>query len=183
MIGAHPRSRGENALLTRTTGWATGSSPLTRGKHRRSGWRRRRRRLIPAHAGKTQSALSAQICQKAHPRSRGENSGRGHREIRSAWLIPAHAGKTLTCAYRARARRAHPRSRGENFACGAAITKTMGSSPLTRGKRGCRTRRLWRGRLIPAHAGKTGSLRVRRRPRRAHPRSRGENWPRRGRSG
>ena len=50
-----------------------------------------------------------------------------------------------------------------------------GSSPLTRGKHGCRGRSLVGLRLIPAHAGKTCSTR-RTSPRgAAHPRSRGEN--------
>ena len=53
----------------------------------------------------------------------------------------------------------------------------MGSSPLTRGKlpagevNGCELG------LIPAHAGKTHGRDRRRRPRQAHPRSRGENQP------
>ena len=51
----------------------------------------------------------------------------------------------------------------------------MGSSPLTRGKlrRWAGTRA--RGRLIPAHAGKTPRSSQNRRRRKAHPRSRGEN--------
>ena len=50
-----------------------------------------------------------------------------------------------------------------------------GSSPLTRGKRngGHPSMQAWR--LIPAHAGKTSSTASRRRCRKAHPRSRGEN--------
>ena len=31
--GAHPRSRGENAVMARTVRSSMGSSPLTRGKH------------------------------------------------------------------------------------------------------------------------------------------------------
>ena len=71
---AHPRSRGENKATDPITGDLEGSSPLTRGK-------RRHRRpqpvcggLIPAHAGKTSSAISAWPSAPAHPRSRGENS-------------------------------------------------------------------------------------------------------------
>ena len=57
------------------------------------------------------------------------------------------------------------------------ITETdpAGSSPLTRGKRGRVGGDAWRGRLIPAHAGKTwGSTSTSGRSP-AHPRSRGEN--------
>ena len=50
-----------------------------------------------------------------------------------------------------------------------------GSSPLTRGKPPTSSAtRNWRG-LIPAHAGKTDPTRGGKAPRRAHPRSRGEN--------
>ena len=57
------------------------------------------------------------------------------------------------------------------------ILSPAGSSPLTRGKRRRRSRRLQAARLIPAHAGKTrGAGRVAPRPS-AHPRSRGENNP------
>ena len=51
--GAHPRSRGENIRARVRVGAHHGSSPLTRGKHVRRSDRRDRRRLIPAHAGKT----------------------------------------------------------------------------------------------------------------------------------
>ena len=50
---AHPRSRGENAETSCSLTTAVGSSPLTRGKHREAASRKKRERLIPAHAGKT----------------------------------------------------------------------------------------------------------------------------------
>ena len=56
-----------------------------------------------------------------------------------------------------------------------AYRATGGSSPLTRGKLGSPPRRFSACRLIPAHAGKTLSQGFQRVPRRAHPRSRGEN--------
>ena len=90
-------------------------------------------------------------------------------------LIPAHAGKTKVREVEAHDLSAHPRSRGENGMRSAQASAIQGSSPLTRGKLvvclpcgvACR--------LIPAHAGKTGWGRSRRRVLRAHPRSRGEN--------
>ena len=51
-----------------------GSSPLTRGKHRRRRSHPAARRLIPAHAGKTSEMVCRPHCPSAHPRSRGENS-------------------------------------------------------------------------------------------------------------
>ena len=136
--------------------------------------------LIPAHAGKTSSALRPNPLTGAHPRSRGENAassctaciGRGSSPLTrgklNAWhpshhcwgLIPAHAGKTHFVRPGRGRRAAHPRSRGEN---------------LLRGDH----RRDVRG-LIPAHAGKTLLRLSRRRAARAHPRSRGENLQLRG---
>ena len=71
--GAHPRSRGENIPAVGVADGGSGSSPLTRGKLR--GFERflALRRLIPAHAGKTQYPWLRQSRAEAHPRSRGEN--------------------------------------------------------------------------------------------------------------
>ena len=172
-----------------------GSSPLTRGKHRRFSRADQHRGLIPAHAGKTASPPRRFSACPAHPRSRGENEEikkrydagegsspltrgklRAHVEgISAGGLIPAHAGKTYWSSDRSRPARAHPRSRGENLPSSSAHTHSAGSSPLTRGKPRSATICLsYRG-LIPAHAGKTLTRPPRSRTRRAHPRSRGEN--------
>ena len=152
-----------------------GSSPLTRGKPRDPRRSCGRRRLIPAHAGKTWSPTRCRAPREAHPRSRGENAPsrpkaafmfgsspltRGkHQEdlvkILGPRLIPAHAGKTGSC-YR-------------------AVGGRCGSSPLTRGKPVCPLLGAFLLRLIPAHAGKTGPLTGSASRRTAHPRSRGEN--------
>ena len=173
--GAHPRSRGENALMMRSTLPIQGSSPLTRGKRRPVRWRTHGRGLIPAHAGKTSSPRSCPSQAGAHPRSRGENPGtyaavgavqgsspltRGKLLVAEAptWktrLIPAHAGKTTGRLQRRPGSRAHPRSRGENDEGYCWHNQKTGSSPLTRGKlKDSRPSIHARG-LIPAHAGKT----------------------------
>ena len=176
--------------------WArSGSSPLTRGKLR-AFWRRRSRlRLIPAHAGKTNTASRSPTRTRAHPRSRGENHEnvgldktiggsspltRGKRCQLLSFpflhrLIPAHAGKTLTFPGRVPQLGAHPRSRGENLISIASVTSPCGSSPLTRGKPHCTPLSPRVTRLIPAHAGKTPTVAVGETGRAAHPRSRGEN--------
>ena len=173
----------------------SGSSPLTRGKRERLAHVGRRRRLIPAHAGKTRHTWERSQSRPAHPRSRGENlavfaghaaSGgsspltRGKRlSSLSLWgplgLIPAHAGKTHTYWHRVGPRSAHPRSRGENSPAIPSLFRRSGSSPLTRGKPRRGDKLVDAGRLIPAHAGKTLWGRFRRLVRPAHPRSRGEN--------
>ena len=111
----------------------------------------------------------------AHPRSRGENGEGRADDILRARLIPAHAGKTWPGWRGRRGSAAHPRSRGENLPCEPAAPELVGSSPLTRGKRGSgRWPRRNQG-LIPAHAGKTDREQRPGDRDRAHPRSRGEN--------
>ena len=172
---AHPRSRGENLGAVRG--------------------RALRRWLIPAHAGKTLAGGVVQDELGAHPRSRGENHLLGPRgRLRRGsspltrgkltllvsgdhppGLIPAHAGKTIPGVSSRRRGWAHPRSRGENVDECVYRERGLGSSPLTRGKHGGRWPRGGRGRLIPAHAGKTSTALSAASSRRAHPRSRGEN--------
>ena len=111
---AHPRSRGENVNGVITLQGVEGSSPLTRGKRTDIEAVLPRRRLIPAHAGKTDTTPSMGVPSTAHPRSRGENPKsnaafggaggsspltRGKRgqvggDADQVGLIPAHAGKT-----------------------------------------------------------------------------------------
>ena len=173
----------------------SGSSPLTRGKLHESLEDATEWRLIPAHAGKTAYTFLAVCTCGAHPRSRGENLNlvmideawagsspltRGKRgwPLRTgtrAGLIPAHAGKTMVVGSGLVSGRAHPRSRGENRSPSGVRVGLGGSSPLTRGKLRVHGSDGVGGGLIPAHAGKTCRPWSRTRPKRAHPRSRGEN--------
>ena len=151
---AHPRSRGENSATPTVKGEFKGSSPLTRGKHCAPRPTVAPCRLIPAHAGKTHRDECSACCCQAHPRSRGENSGklrysrvvegsspltRGkpadlRQQEKAARLIPAHAGKTVRQRGEGPTLRAHPRSRGENTSAARSKLGQPGSSPLTRGK-------------------------------------------------
>ena len=90
-------------------------------------------------------------------------------------LIPAHAGKTYPETRQSQVQWAHPRSRGENRTLWPGNHVGVGSSPLTRGKHDVSDRRLTRGGLIPAHAGKTVAAMAVILSGAAHPRSRGEN--------
>ena len=151
---AHPRSRGENLLLVLPSGSIQGSSPLTRGKRRARHSCSARRRLIPAHAGKTSVCVLVCSVEGSSPLTRGK-----HAQTRDGLcilgLIPAHAGKTMTAIDARACRGAHPRSRGENQALDVDHHPHAGSSPLTRGKRDAPRRESESRRLIPAHAGKT----------------------------
>ena len=97
---AHPRSRGENGTVPDSAIITGGSSPLTRGKPPMTRSRRRRRRLIPAHAGKTRPPTAAACPLEAHPRSRGENGERGAPGGRGLGSSPLTRGKHfLTCVF------------------------------------------------------------------------------------
>ena len=151
--------------------------------------------LIPAHAGKTPPRKPPWTSTWAHPRSRGENS---HANVKTSakagsspltrgkrrrfqvagvvpGLIPAHAGKTCLIRDGSTPAKANPRTRGENLLDPGRVDTREGSSPLTRGKPAGGCLALVVGGLIPAHAGKTGAGKRRRRTLWAHPRSRGEN--------
>ena len=159
-----------------------------------------RRRLIPAHAGKTLAHQVQVLKAQAHPRSRGENPyaasndqdpkgssplTRGkrpppRRSHERPGLIPAHAGKTPRRGSRPRRAGAHPRSRGENKTPQPPGPRWWGSSPLTRGKLLQAEGHTLIAGLIPAHAGKTTCKGPGSRGGAAHPRSRGENEGRAG---
>ena len=152
---AHPRACGENPSFWRRLRLIPGSSPRMRGKRGRHGPQRPRRRLIPAHAGKTPTLTVCSVSQRAHPRACGENMiscvlwlvapgssprMRGKRSpSRPGWrdsgLIPAHAGKTRQALQGGSGQPAHPRACGEN----PLFYRLAGPG-------------VW---LIPAHAGKT----------------------------
>ena len=184
-MAAHPRSRGENATGVRLISATHGSSPLTRGKLGEIVAVRARQRLIPAHAGKTRSGSARFLCAPgSSPLTRGK-PGALPPCLMICGLIPAHAGKTPASLVSHKPTPAHPRSRGENCAPWRVLRRAMGSSPLTRGKPCALGPLRCRFRLIPAHAGKTRRGRLTMRRGRAHPRSRGENYPSwsRGRAG
>ena len=153
----------------------SGSSPLSRGIHRRRQDPAQARRIIPALAGNT-SSLGRFLGQEPdHPRSRGEylsthpmtvstlGSSPLSRGIlrslmkcqRNLRIIPALAGNTCGLRRSRSRRRDHPRSRGEYIWAHDPHAADDGSSPLSRG---IPKRWWWRvrgARIIPALAGNT----------------------------
>ena len=152
-------------------------------------------RLIPAHAGSTNSSSAKSARPGAHPRSRGEHLTplhnypaaegsspltRGARTGRGVlvWptgLIPAHAGSTEIHFELTNRFPAHPRSRGEHLRSRMLIALPVGSSPLTRGAPDPALTPRRPQRLIPAHAGSTKPQVNWPHAVKAHPRSRGEH--------
>ena len=172
---AHPRAGGENPGDPLSNFGQRGSSPRGRGKRARRAHGHRRRRLIPARAGKTLPFLRSYRTRPAHPRAGGENNieettgalsagssprGRGKLQVEANGadrlrLIPARAGKTTSPAPPASPDSAHPRAGGENKVEGLVGVADLGSSPRGRGKPlDARPHAVNEG-LIPARAGKT----------------------------
>ena len=155
---AHPRVCGENMRCWPCRQATWGSSPRVRGKqvrHRPP----RRRRLIPACAGKTSGHVAERAVEVgSSPRVRGKRP-LGLLGLRDRGLIPACAGKTTAGTPRSARPRAHPRVCGENIVSYVAVIVLCGSSPRVRGKRfrgvPCETATG----LIPACAGKIQPLR------------------------
>ena len=156
---------------------------------------RRRRRLIPARAGKTDRPCRSGRTAPAHPRAGGENEiaraedvnangssprGRGKRRRRRVLgflsrLIPARAGKTTSPDPNSDAIWAHPRAGGENSINRSHTGARGGSSPRGRGKHNDVTPGGLHLGLIPARAGKTRRGGLHLRGAGAHPRAGGEN--------
>ena len=192
---AHPRSHGENPSMPGGTYVDEGSSPLTRGKPAAPRGAEVRDGLIPAHAGKTRPRSRRYGTSRAHPHSCGENMvsdgkvsledgsspltrgkpGVHNPEGAARGLIPAHTGRTCVRYAGCRCSRAHPHSCGENGTLAVQDLCATGSSPLTRGKLEFDGLQPAAVGLIPAHAEKTHWESPPARPRRVHPRSRGEN--------
>ena len=141
-------------MLARRAATTPGSSPRVRGKLRRCDCRVGRGGLIPARAGKRQSAA--------------------HRQAECG-LIPARAGKTRGARGGGGGVPAHPRACGENIHRRLPRVQARGSSPRVRGKRHSLLGPHAFSGLIPARAGKTATQFVWRGPDSAHPRACGEN--------
>ena len=152
---AHPRACGENGRGGAVGAFPQGSSPRVRGKLRKlSVSIRRRRRLIPARAGKTSGRPARRTTARAHPRACGENGSRRRggfrrggssprvrgkrrqiaRDVLDGRLIPARAGKTVVVPTDYSDAAAHPRACGENVTLPMGRSSPSGSSPRVRGK-------------------------------------------------
>ena len=108
------------------------------------------------------------------PRPRGTLEYRVN-NLHEARFIPASAGNTRSIGGLMCANSVHPRVRGEHRFTLSGPILSAGSSPRPRGTlpRQIRRRFLWR--FIPASAGNTTAIRLRRDPRPVHPRVRGEH--------
>ena len=131
--------------------------------------------IIPAHAGNTAMPIYWNVCDRDHPRARGEHSimrsrfsvlvGSSPRmrgtpsadwADRRCWgIIPAHAGNTRCRLRLPLSPWDHPRACGEHKSVCTPPTSCSGSSPRMRGTRGSGADTPNVPRIIPAHAGNT----------------------------
>ena len=171
----HPRACGANQRKSLGLGRQRGSSPRMRGKRPSPCCGPRPSRIIPAHAGQTNSVPAKRSSHADHPRACGANvmvpsacmlmvgsspRMRGKRHPPSPCnpvmrIIPAHAGQTVSNSSRTSARSDHPRACGANPALSVMTAAPAGSSPRMRGKRAGHRLRPRPYRIIPAHAGQT----------------------------
>ena len=191
----HPRACGENTASASPAGAAPGSPPRMRGKHPHQSNLSGNLRITPAHAGKTTAGLSRSLPISDHPRACGENGDdsitawrlngspprmRGklnseREKSRLKRITPAHAGKTPAKYLTAAQTADHPRACGENLLKIKIYHLLHGSPPRMRGKQKAPDRASSRGRITPAHAGKTFVNGKRYYSTTDHPRACGEN--------
>ena len=171
----HPRLRGEHLMVSMVSRAETGSSPLTRGTHRRHGACADAARFIPAYAGNTGVSACRTCPGPVHPRLRGEHAApdagamavsgsspltRGTPELGSKnatfpRFIPAYAGNTGSVGCAGAWAAVHPRLRGEHVTPAYMSIHSDGSSPLTRGTRQRPLVIAVAHRFIPAYARST----------------------------
>ena len=169
-----------------------------RGKHDHARRFGRVGRIIPAHAGQTPYRHSFPCRNTDHPRACGANMDGSYGA--QCWdgssprmrgkliltvlrqllrrIIPAHAGQTSPADTGLAPSADHPRACGANYLRHHTRQRRNGSSPRMRGK-------LWAGmaagrpgRIIPAHAGQTGTYSTWLSLEPDHPRACGANLPR-----
>ena len=171
----HPRTRGVYTRVLSEMCMNRGSSPHTRGLLLSVSAGAANRRIIPAHAGFTNTRCSGSVDCPDHPRTRGVYQGPGSvYDVNSgssphtrglprppqprcggAWIIPAHAGFTAKCQDAKLLQPDHPRTRGVYSYMFTGPVPAPGSSPHTRGLPSGAPWRFSSGGIIPAHAGFT----------------------------
>ena len=191
----HPRERGESSRRANARQCTEGPSPRARGIPDPLGAGCQLRGSIPASAGNPGPRRLASFALRVHPRERGESSGRtgptyarrgpsprargiprqAPARLACAGSIPASAGNPCAAARRPSAPRVHPRERGESASSIGADGERLGPSPRARGIRARLPSAAQRSRSIPASAGNPSRSASRPRPRRVHPRERGES--------
>ena len=190
----HPRPCGEQHSLHPWAKYSFGSSPPVRGTEAQFYRYRDFFRFIPARAGNSNCLPVMVIIISVHPRPCGEQSydcrfcpvstgssppvrGTDHQRSAPALLcrfIPARAGNSHASGPKYRRAAVHPRPCGEQVRRGCGIYTLVGSSPPVRGTADGNTAAVSDRRFIPARAGNSNGLLLRKVYETVHPRPCGE---------
>ena len=150
----HPRVCGEKVVFPLFRSFRLGLPPRMRGKAERAAAAANRRRITPAHAGKSTLVNSTTKPQRDHPRLCGEKAAyfraecvprgspprvRGkavqfHHRHNGVGITPACAGKSHVLPRPAQVQWDHPRVCGEKKKAEEMGATTKGSPPRMRGK-------------------------------------------------
>ena len=152
-----------------------GSSPHTRGAPRLAQARLCRKRIIPAYAGSTATALSFLRLTQDHPRIRGEHIQKQSADSTGKGSSPHTRGALAGRELQLGGHRIIPAYAGSTDFPSRTARPGPGSSPHTRGALGPAPGALQRERIIPAYAGSTESEVHGPCPCPDHPRIRGEH--------
>ena len=192
-LRVYPRPRGGTMRRDVTAVCMPGLSPPTRGNQPAPCAAAASMRSIPAHAGEPSPPTTPRASTGVYPRPRGgtpkasshSRNGRGlspptrgNRAMSapltaSARSIPAHAGEPVSHYARDAVQSVYPRPRGGTASANGTSPSNPGLSPPTRGNLAPATRRAYRRRSIPAHAGEPDMRFPDSRQGRVYPRPRG----------
>ena len=192
---AHPHTRGDDRSGNPATDRREGSPPHAWGRRVCNRLLVRRVRLTPTRVGTTRRTSDLPSRPRAHPHTRGDDAhsssgtkahsgspphawGRPSRPASCTCrvrLTPTRVGTTrwrATSSYRASA---HPHTRGDDTRHVQLAGRDGGSPPHAWGRPRDRVRSIGRNGLTPTRVGTTMLRRSRKRLRRAHPHTRGDD--------
>ena len=152
--GEHPRVRGDDNSLIRTSSRIIGTPPRARGRLDRGEVLAVEVRNTPACAGTTGSSASRRPPPAEHPRVRGDDAARGHTSARTDGTpprargrqprlpqdlpddrnTPACAGTTPPAPGSSTAEWEHPRVRGDDTPTSMEWRWVLGTPPRARGR-------------------------------------------------
>ena len=156
-------------------GGADGSSPHTRGAHRRRPVGAGRTRIIPAYAGSTRYTVRPCTTVRDHPRIRGEHTTLVPGTMADEGSSPHTRGAPEKTRERSENARIIPAYAGSTLRHRCLLSRLVGSSPHTRGAHTVLLDRIPLARIIPAYAGSTSPGTGSAAPETDHPRIRGEH--------
>ena len=152
----HHRACGELLTEGQTPTGSDGSSPRMRGTHLPGERKQPLYRIIPAHAGNSNTEGTNLRGLPDHPRACGELFNTPFWKTSSAGSSPRMRGTLATPRRKPHGYSDHPRACGELLSGEGGSVSSGGSSPRMRGTRDFEIKKGQQTRIIPAHAGNSG---------------------------